>query len=93
MADRFGGDWLIWPGRFTRTDELPGEPGATGPGAHRSRLPRPGPAVLLDFAESLSTPGSQPHADHGPRPTSSQWLDAVRRGDGDHGRPDRTADR
>ena len=27
MADRSGDDWLVWPGRFARNDELPGEPG------------------------------------------------------------------
>lgn len=81
MADRFGGDWLIWPGKFSRSDELPGEPGGTG--RELTVLSFLGRALhlLLDFAESLSAPtGASLTLTTGPRPTSSPWLDAVRRG-------------
>ena len=30
LADRFGSDWLMWLGTFTRNGGLPGEPDATG---------------------------------------------------------------
>jgi len=81
MADRFGGDWLIWPGKFSRTDELPGEPGATGRELTVVSFLGRAVQLLLDFAESLSTPtGASLTLTTGPRPTSSPWLDAVRRG-------------
>ena len=64
MADRFGDDWLIWPGKFSRTDELPGEPGATGRELTVVEFPRPGAAVAAGLRRITLRPnGSQPHAD------------------------------
>ena len=30
LADRWGSDWLVWPGHLSRTEQLPGEPGTDG---------------------------------------------------------------
>lgn len=81
MADRFGEDWLIWPGRFSRTGELPGEPGATGRELTVVDFLGRALHLVLDFAESLSSPtGSDLTLSTEPRPASSPWLEVVRRG-------------
>lgn len=57
LTEQWGDDWLVWLGRFTRNDELPGEPDLTGremtvPGfLHRAIR------MLLDFADSISGDG------------------------------------
>ena len=95
MADRFGGDWLIWPGKFSRTDELPGEPGATGRELTVVSFLGRALAVTAGLRRiTLHPNGSQPHTD---RRSAAHLIAVARRGasrgDGDHGCPDRTADR
>jgi uncharacterized protein with NAD-binding domain and iron-sulfur cluster len=62
MADRWGDGWLVWPGRFTGNDELPGEPGATGRELTVVSFVARASQLLLDFTESL-TDESAPDAD------------------------------
>lgn len=81
MADRFGDDWLIWPGKLSRTDDLPGDPDAAGRELTVVSFLGRALQLLLDFAESLSSPtGISLTLTTGPKPISSPWLDAVRRG-------------
>ena len=54
LADRWGSDWLVWPGRFSRNDELPGEPDATGREMTVVDFLRRALQLLLDFADSVS---------------------------------------
>ena len=57
LTEQWGDDWLVWLGRFTENDELPGEPDLTGremtvPGfLHRAIR------MLLDFADSIRDEG------------------------------------
>jgi uncharacterized protein with NAD-binding domain and iron-sulfur cluster len=53
MADQWGRDWLVWPGRFSRNDELPGEPDATGRELTVVGFLRRALQLLLDFADTL----------------------------------------
>jgi uncharacterized protein with NAD-binding domain and iron-sulfur cluster len=53
MADQWGRDWLVWSGRFSRNDELPGEPDATGRELTVVGFLRRALQLLLDFADSL----------------------------------------
>jgi uncharacterized protein with NAD-binding domain and iron-sulfur cluster len=53
MADQWSNDWLVWPGRFARTDELPGEPDATGRELTVVGFLRRALQLILDFSESL----------------------------------------
>lgn len=80
MADRFGDDWLIWSGNFSRTRELPGEPGATGRELTVIDFAARTVRLLLDFAESLSAAtGKDLSLSAGPQPESADWIAAVRR--------------
>lgn len=80
MADRFGDDWLIWSGNFSRTRELPGEPGGTGRELTVVSFLARTLQLLLDFAESLgAATGKDLTLSAGPRPESADWLAAVRR--------------
>ncbi|MCV7178272.1 amine oxidase [Mycolicibacterium sphagni] len=80
MADRFGDDWLIWSGKFSRTPELPGEPGATGRELTVVEFAGRTLRLLLDFAESLSaTSGRDLSLSASPTPESADWIAAVRR--------------
>jgi uncharacterized protein with NAD-binding domain and iron-sulfur cluster len=58
LADRTRDDWSIWLGRFARNDELPGEPGATGPELTVVGFLRRALQLILDFADSLGNPPS-----------------------------------
>ncbi|EHB58323.1 amine oxidase [Mycolicibacterium rhodesiae JS60] len=80
MADRFGDDWLIWSGKFSRTPELPGEPGATGRELTVVEFAARTLRLLLDFAESLSAAtGKDLTLSVSPQPESADWIAAVRR--------------
>ena len=69
MADRWGGEWLLWRGGFSRNDELPGEPGATGREFTVVDFIRRALQLILDFADSLSS---------APDPRMARWLTTVR---------------
>lgn len=58
MADRHRGRWSLWPGRFPRNDDLPGEPGADGRDLTVVGFLRRVLELVIDFAESLGTPPS-----------------------------------
>lgn len=80
MADRFGDDWLIWSGKFSRTPDLPGEPGATGRELTVVEFAGRTLRLLLDFAESLSAPsGKDLTLSASANPESADWIGAVRR--------------
>ncbi|AQT81426.1 amine oxidase [Mycolicibacterium litorale] len=84
MADRFGDDWLLWSGNFSRTRGLPGEPGATGRELTVVDFLARTLQLLLDFAESLgAATGKDLTLSASPQPessaASSDWLAAVRR--------------
>lgn len=79
MADRFGDDWLIWSGKFSRTSELPGEPGATGRELTVLDFAARTLRLLLDFAESLSAAsGKDLTLSASPQPESADWITTVR---------------
>ena len=52
LADKFGSDWLIWLGTFSRNDGLPGEPDATGSEMTVMDFTRRALRLVRDFAES-----------------------------------------
>jgi uncharacterized protein with NAD-binding domain and iron-sulfur cluster len=81
MADRWGNDWLVWPGGFARNDELPGEPHATGRELTVVGFLRRALQLILDFSESLAETTTDglvlsTSAD----PTSARWIEVVQRG-------------
>ncbi|CAN5303860.1 hypothetical protein BH09ACT8_BH09ACT8_24900 [soil metagenome] len=81
MADRFGDDWLLWPGRFARNEQLPGEPGATGRDLTVVEFLRRALQLVLDFADSLAeTNDAGLVLSTSPRPASTSWLDTLQRG-------------
>ena len=53
LADRWGSDWLVWPGHLSRTDDLPGEPDTTGREMTVVDFLHRAMQLLLDFAESV----------------------------------------
>ena len=54
LADQWGSDWLVWPGRVSRTEGLPGEPDATGREITVVDFLRRVMQLLLDFSESVT---------------------------------------
>jgi uncharacterized protein with NAD-binding domain and iron-sulfur cluster len=54
LADQWGSDWLVWPGRLSRTEGLPGEADATGREITVVDFLRRIMQLLLDFAESVN---------------------------------------
>jgi uncharacterized protein with NAD-binding domain and iron-sulfur cluster len=54
LADQWGSEWLVWPGRLSRNEELPGEPDATGREMTVVGFLRRAVQLLLDFSESVS---------------------------------------
>ena len=54
LADRWGSEWLVWPGRFSRNEGVPGEPDATGREMTVIDFLRRAMQLLLDFSESVS---------------------------------------
>jgi uncharacterized protein with NAD-binding domain and iron-sulfur cluster len=81
MADRWGNDWLVWPGGFARNDELPGEPHATGRELTVVGFLRRALQLILDFSESLAeTTTDGLVLSTSPDPTSARWIEVVQRG-------------
>lgn len=81
IADRWGDGWLVWPGRFARNTELPGEPDATGRELTVIGFLQRALQLLLDFSDSLedNTAGGlvlSASAD----PLSMNWVDVARSG-------------
>lgn len=56
MAERWGEDWRLWFGRFTRNDESPGAPDQTGREATVIGFARRAMQLVFDFAVSLQEP-------------------------------------
>ena len=81
MADRADDEWLVWPGKFTRTHELPGEPDVTGRELTVVGFIQRALALVLDFAESLAeTTDPDLLLSTTARLGSVNWVDGVRRG-------------
>jgi uncharacterized protein with NAD-binding domain and iron-sulfur cluster len=81
LADRFGSEWLMWLGTFTRNDGLPGEPDATGREMTVFEFTRRAVRLVLDFAESqrsASPIALELSTSADPAPVSG-WVDAVQR--------------
>ncbi len=79
LADRFGNEWLMWLGTFTRNDGLPGEPDATGREMTVIDFIRRAVRLVLDFAESqrsASPIGLELSTSAGPTPISG-WIETV----------------
>lgn len=81
MADRSGNGWLVWPGRFARNEELPGEPEATGRELTVVGFLRRALLLILDFSRSLgdTTTGALVMSTS-PDPASERWIEVVQRG-------------
>lgn len=56
LADRWGTEWLVWLGTFTRNDELPGEPGSAGREMTAIGFLERALGLLIDFAKSVRDP-------------------------------------
>ncbi|MDX1884510.1 FAD-dependent oxidoreductase [Mycolicibacterium sp. 120270] len=54
LADQWGSEWLVWPGRLSRTEGLPGDPDSTGREITVVDFLRRAMQLLLDFAESVT---------------------------------------
>jgi uncharacterized protein with NAD-binding domain and iron-sulfur cluster len=79
MADRWGDDWLVWPGKFSRNDQLPGEPDATGRELTVVEFLQRALELLLDFSDSLDeSTGLVLSASLDP--PAMRWLQVVQRG-------------
>ena len=80
IADRWGDDWLVWPGWFSRNDELPGEPQATGRELTVVGFLRRALQLILDFSDSLGeTSADGLVLSTSPEPTSTRLIEVVRR--------------
>ncbi|WP_156690072.1 FAD-dependent oxidoreductase [Mycobacterium sp. Marseille-P9652] len=80
IADRFGEEWLVWPGTLGRNDELPGEPNATGRELTAIDFLRRALQLVLDFADSLPTPDGDAQNRPDPGGSTAEWLQVVRWG-------------
>jgi uncharacterized protein with NAD-binding domain and iron-sulfur cluster len=81
MADRSGNDWLVWPGRFARNDEVPGEPDATGRELTVVGFLRRALQLILDFSGSLGgTTAGGLELSTTPDAPSTRWVEVVQRG-------------
>ena len=79
MAASWGEDWSVWPGWFSRNDELPGEPDATGRELTVVDFLRRSLRLILDFADSLD-PTAGLVLSTSPEPMPARWIQAVQRG-------------
>lgn len=81
LADRFGSDWLMWLGTFTRNDGLPGEPDATGREMTVVEFTRRAVQLVRDFAESQrsATPVGLELSTSAEPPATTRWIDAVQK--------------
>jgi uncharacterized protein with NAD-binding domain and iron-sulfur cluster len=81
MADKWGDDWSIWPGWFSRNEELPGEPDATGRELTVVGFLRRALRLVLDFADSLDEPSAYGLVlSASAKPAPARWIDTVARG-------------
>lgn len=81
MADQWGNDWMVWPGRFARNDELPGEPDATGRELTVVGFLRRALQLILDFSESLGELAADGLVlSTSPETTAARWIEVLRRG-------------
>ncbi|BBZ45200.1 FAD-dependent oxidoreductase [Mycobacterium parmense] len=82
LAERWGTEWLVWLGTFTRNDELPGEPGSSGREMTAVGFLRRALDLLVDFAESLrGVPADGLALSTSPDPPAgNDAAEAVRRG-------------
>jgi uncharacterized protein with NAD-binding domain and iron-sulfur cluster len=78
IADRFGDEWLVWPGGLARNDELPGEPNATGREFTAIDFLRRALQLVLNFADSLSAPDMSAASESSD--STREWLHVVRWG-------------
>ena len=81
LADKFGSDWLLWLGTFTRNDGLPGEPDSTGREMTVVDFTRRALRLLRDFAESQrgTTAAGLALSTSPEPPPATRWIDAVAR--------------
>ncbi len=79
MADRWGDGWLVWPGKFSRNERLPGEPDATGREFTVVEFLYRAAELLLDFIDSLDESGELVLSSSSD-PAATQWLHIVQRG-------------
>ncbi len=56
LAERWGADWLIWQGTFTRNDELPGDPASSGREMTAVGFLQRALGLVVDFAASIRDP-------------------------------------
>lgn len=79
LADKFGSDWLMWLGTFTRNDLLPGEPDATGREMTVVEFTRRALRMVRDFAESQrgATPVGVVLSTSPDPPPATRWIDTV----------------
>jgi uncharacterized protein with NAD-binding domain and iron-sulfur cluster len=80
IADRFDDEWLVWPGRLARNDELPGEPNATGREFTAVDFLRRALQLVLNFAESLPAPDEDASGPSDSTDSTAEWLQVVRWG-------------
>lgn len=81
MADQWGDDWQVWPGWFSRNNELPGEPRTSGRELTVVEFVRRALRLVIDFAESLGEPSNEDLVlSTSPDPTSMRWIEVVQRG-------------
>jgi uncharacterized protein with NAD-binding domain and iron-sulfur cluster len=83
LADRFGSDWLIWLGTFSRNDEFPGDPDGTARQMTVFEFTRRALQLVRDFAESQSKsrhfePAGVTLSMSAEPPQPIRWFDAVR---------------
>jgi hypothetical protein len=76
-----GNDRLVWPGRFARNDELPGEPHATGRELTVVGFLRRALQLILDFSDSLGETTSDGLVlSTSPDPPKTRWIEVMQRG-------------
>jgi uncharacterized protein with NAD-binding domain and iron-sulfur cluster len=81
IADQWENDWLVWPGRFARNDELPGEPDATGRELTVVGFLRRALQLILDFSASLGEVTAEGLVlSTSPDTTATRWIEVVQRG-------------
>jgi uncharacterized protein with NAD-binding domain and iron-sulfur cluster len=79
LADKFGSDWLMWLGTFTRNDGLPGEPDATGRAMTVVEFTSRALRMVRDFAESQrgAMPVGLALSTSPEPPPVKRWMDTV----------------
>lgn len=80
IADRFGEEWLLWPGMLARNNDLPGEPNATGREFTVIDFLRRALQLVLNFADSLPTAEQDAERVADSSDSTTEWLQVVRWG-------------